>query len=270
MSSVNQRFPVLLLHGWPVTDKHWRHLIPQLERAGFTPMPATLPGLGTEADEQQSFRKADLAAWVRAWASERGLTKFALVGHDWGATVAILLAHELTDAVTALVVEEEVLPGIDVEIPLPGRDFYPTWHGLFNRAVGLAEDLVPGREAAFYGRFLRQSAGPAGLQEEALEAYIQAYSSANVLRSGLGYYRTREADLRAVQELTSSPITEVPVLALGGRYAMGSAVAEGLRPLAQNLTGHIFEESGHYPVEQEPDAVSRVILEFLTRHHPRD
>lgn len=223
-----------------------------------------------EADEHQSFSKTALANWVRERIVNRGITKLALVGHDWGATVAVLLANELGSDVTALVVEEEVLPGIEIEIPLPGSNYYPTWHGSFNRAVNLAERLVPGRESAFYGTFLTQSAGPVGLEEDMMDSYIQAYSTDNILQSGLGYYRTRADDLNAVQELMRAPLTEVPVLALGGRYAMGSAVTEGMRPLAGNVTGLVFGASGHYPVEQEPEAASHAILEFLTRYQDAD
>jgi pimeloyl-ACP methyl ester carboxylesterase len=57
--------PVVLLHGWPVTQSHWRHVLPFLRQAGFAPVPVTLPGLGISPDQTPSFRKSDLADWVR-------------------------------------------------------------------------------------------------------------------------------------------------------------------------------------------------------------
>lgn len=258
---------VVLLHGWPVTQDHWRHLLPALDAAGVTAIPLTLPGLGTPPPQHQSFRKKDIAADVRDDLSVRGISRFALVGHDWGATVAMHLAAMAPDAVTGIVIEEEILPGIDVDIPLPGADHYPSWHGPFNRKPGLAEGLVPGREAAYYGTFLRQSAGPAGLDAEIEQSYIAAYTTPGVLDAGLSYYRTRDADLADIKLLGTAQIT-TPVLALGGRYAMGDAVASGIRHVATDVTGTVLDHSGHYPVEQEPEQATGAIIEFLHRTQP--
>jgi pimeloyl-ACP methyl ester carboxylesterase len=167
--------------------------------------------------------------------------------------------------VTALVVEEEILPGIDVDIPAPGAAHYPTWHGPFNRAPGLAEQLVPGRESVYYGTFLRESAGPAGLDPAVLRSYIDAYTRDGVLEAGLGYYRTRTDDIADVMLLRENPV-RTRVLAIGGHYAMGSAIAEGLRPIATDITTTVLERSGHYPAEQEPEPVGHIITEFLRQH----
>lgn len=269
MSARSDRLPVVLLHGWPVTEAHWRHLMPRLEEAGFTAVPITLPGLGAKPDQLSRFRKVDLARWLSGVLARRGITRFALVGHDWGATVGTFLAAEQPSAVTALVVEEEILPGIDIDIPAPGSEHYPAWHGPFNRAVGLAEHLVPGRESAYYGQFLRQSAGPAGLDPDTIRAYISAYSASGVLESSLGYYRTRSDDIRDVRALVRKPVA-TPVLAIGGRFAMGSAVADGMRFVASNVTGLVADGSGHYPIEQEPEPAGLAVIQFLRQHESSD
>lgn len=256
----------VLLHGWPVTTGHWRYLIPALDAAGITAVPVTLPGLGAApASDVTDFRKAALADRVRARLAREGVTRFAIVGHDWGATVGCLIAADAPESVSALVVEEEILPGVDIEIPEAGRVHYPAWHGPFNRAPGLAEKLVPGREAAYYGTFLEQSAGPSGLDPDVLQDYIEAYGSPGVLESGLAYYRTASEDADAVRALTAQPLC-TPVLAIGGRHAMGAAVAGGMATLAADVTRLVFEQSGHYPAEQEPDSVNHAIVRFLRRH----
>ncbi|MER7251303.1 alpha/beta hydrolase [Kribbella sp. NPDC000426] len=206
----------------------------------------------------------DLADLLGNELSERGLDRFALIGHDWGASVALLLAAARPEAVNAIVIEEEILPGIDVALPAPGAEHYPAWHGPFNRTPGLAEQLVPGREDAYYGTFLRQSAGPAGLAPDTVRAYIDAYTTYDALEAGLGYYRTRADDIADVQRLQQNPI-HTPVLAIGGRYAMGTAVADGLRTLVTDITAVVLEQSGHYPAEQEPDATALAITNFLPR-----
>lgn len=258
--------PIVLLHGWPVTQTHWKNLLPLLRSEGLTPIPITLPGLGSPPGGIRNFRKSELASRLGEELTERGLTRFAVVGHDWGGTVAVFLAAAMPQAVTALVIEEEILPGIDVDIPTPGAEHYPRWHGPFNRAPGLAEQLVPGREGAYYGTFLHESAGPAGLDPAVLRSYIDEYRAEGVLQAGLGYYRARADDLADVGRLRETAI-HAPVLAIGGRYAMGSAVAEGMRPLAKDISSIVLERSGHYPVEQEPELAAQAIVEFLQQHH---
>ncbi|CAM3234276.1 alpha/beta fold hydrolase [Tsukamurella hominis] len=260
--------PVVLLHGWPVTDLHWQHLAPRLRDAEFEPLAITLPGLGTRNDGTCDFRKSALAARVRDRLAADGIARCAVIGHDWGGTVAVHLAAAAPETVAALIVEEEVLPGIDVAVPSPGSEHYPDWHGAFNRAPGLAESLVPGREDAFYGAFLRESAGPAGLDPAVLDAYVDAYRPTDVHVAGLAHYRTRADDLADVDEFRTDPI-RTPVLAIGGRFAMGAAVAEGLRPVASDVRSVVLEESGHYPAEQEPERTAEVVIDFLRRHGDR-
>ncbi|AXE24101.1 alpha/beta hydrolase [Streptomyces globosus] len=256
----------VLLHGWPVTTGHWRHLVPALEAAGVTTIPVTLPGLGAApAPDVNDYRKAALAERVRTRLAREGVTRYAVVGHDWGATVGYLMAAAAPESVSALVVEEEILPGVDVEIPPAGRSHYPAWHGPFNRAPGLAEQLVPGREGAYYGAFLQQSAGPAGLDPDVLHAYVEAYSAPGVLDAGLAYYRTRAEDVDDIGALARRPVS-TPVLAIGGRHAMGTAVAAGLAGLAADVTPLVCEQSGHYPAEQEPERVNEAVAQFLHQH----
>lgn len=257
---------VVLLHGWPVTQKHWRHLLPALSRAGFACLPLSLPGLGTPAAVPEDFRKTSLAGWVIDAVEAAGVDRFALIGHDWGATVAAHVASLRPDSVPALVVEEEVLPGVAVELASPGADHYPSWHGPFNRVPGLGERLVPGNEAAYYGTFLMQSAGPEGLADEVMSDYVAAYSTPGVIEPSLAYYRTRTEDIADTKRLIDTPIM-TPVLAMGGRFAMADAVEAGMRHIANDVIGTVSEVAGHYPAEQEPEKSARAITAFLLRHH---
>ena len=110
MSGSSSGWPVVLLHGWPVTEKHWQGLLPRLRGSGFAPISVALPGLGKPAESAASFRKSDLADRLGDDLNKRGLTRFSLVGHDWGGSVAIFLAAAMPQAVNAIVIEEEILP----------------------------------------------------------------------------------------------------------------------------------------------------------------
>lgn len=253
---------VVLLHGWPVTALHWRTTVPALQHAGFRTLTVTLRGLGGVSEGGGNFEKTTLAEEVCSLMEQLHIARYALLGHDWGGTVAYLLAADHPDRVWALAVEEEILPGIDVHIPAPGNQHYPDWHGPFNRAQGLAESLVPGREDDYYGAFLRASAGPAGLEPSAEAAYLQAYRRPGQLQDSLAYYRTRPADREAVA-VRSARLLELPVLAIGGEYGMGTAVADGLKRVGRSVSPVRIDGAGHYPAEQAPAGVNAALLGFL-------
>ncbi len=255
----------VLIHGWPVTAYHWRHTAPTLVDAGLRVIAVELRGLGGTSYGPGSFDKETLAAEVVRLLDRTDISEFAVVGHDWGGTVGYLLAADLPDRVRALVVEEEMLPGIDIAIPDPGRRYYPTWHGPFNRAQGLAEVLVPGREDAYYGSFLSQSAGPHPLPDDAMQAYLTAYRAPSSLTASLGYYRTRQADIDAVRRRMHTPLA-IPVLTVGGEFGMGRAVFDCFLSVAGRVEHRQVDGAGHYPAEQRPVPLNGEVARFLGHH----
>jgi pimeloyl-ACP methyl ester carboxylesterase len=259
------RAPVaVLLHGWPVTSYHWRHLQPRLDQGGLVTLVGSPPGLGVRPPPGTRFDKRAIAASLAEWLEANDVTAAVLIGHDWGGTIAWMLAAQRPDLVSALVIEEEIFPGIDAAIPEPGASVYPSWHGPFNRAVGLAEALVPGREDAYFGQFLGESAGPGGLPPDAVAEYLAAYRPAHGLGASLSYYRTRAQDIQDVAELRGAR-RALPVLAIGGHFGMGHAVAAGARQVSDNVHALVLPRSGHYPAEQEPSEFSAAVLRFTAR-----
>jgi pimeloyl-ACP methyl ester carboxylesterase len=245
-----------------VTAIHGRHTIPALVAAGFRAIAVELPGLGGLSSTHGPFDKETLARHVIRLADHLGLDRFAIVGHDWGGTVGYLVAADAPDRVAALAVEEEMLPGIPAVVPEPGASHYPRWHGPFLRAPRLAEALVPGREAAFFGTFLRQSAGPEPLDVEAVNAYLEAYRSPAALEATLGYYRTAAEDGDAVRRRAGTPLP-MPVLTIGGEFGMGRGVADSFGAVASHVKHLQVAGAGHYPAEQRPTEVNEALVDFL-------
>lgn len=253
---------LVLIHGWPVTDFHWRKIKPQLTNKGFRTISITPRGLGQGSSGNGDFDKLTIAMELSETLDKLSVKDFAVIGHDWGGTLGYLMAVKNKEKCWALVVEEEIFPGVDVEIPEPGSNYYPDWHGPFNRAEGLGEVLLPGSERVYYGTFLRQSAGKNPLDEVALERYLAGYESKSQIDPSLGYYRTRKKDIADVYQSRLDRLN-IPILALGGEYGMGSAVESGLRDFGKDISSSIIPNSGHYPSEQEPELVLKTLVPFL-------
>jgi pimeloyl-ACP methyl ester carboxylesterase len=250
---------VVLLHGWPVCSHHWRHLAGSLESSGFRALAIDLKGLGESTSGNGAFEKAEIAQELLRLIPEN---KFSLVGHDWGGSIAIAMAALQRDRVCCLIIEEEMPPGIGVALRGEGSLRYPTWHGDFHRVPGLAESLIRGREDRYIGFFLDLRADPSSLAPEDREHFLRHYRSEATTSSMLAYYRSREADAKFFSALEQAKLA-LPVLAVGGKFAMGSSVAHSARKIAMQVSEQVFQHSAHYPAEEEPREFNRRVESFL-------
>lgn len=98
---------VVLLHGFPDTRSLWRHQIPALTAAGYRAVAPDLRGRGgseTPAGVENYFAPLILQD-VTGIMDELDIERAHIVGHDWGAVIAWLLASfepERVASVTAL------------------------------------------------------------------------------------------------------------------------------------------------------------------------
>ncbi|WP_375389961.1 alpha/beta fold hydrolase [uncultured Amnibacterium sp.] len=252
---------VVLLHGWPVTALHWRHVVPVLLRAGYRTIEVEARGLGEDSTGRGDHAKATLAREVLAALDAIAVRRFAVLGHDVGATIALLMAAQQPDRVAAIAVEEEVPPGI--EVAEPGSTSYPSWHRpLFTAPEGVAERLLAGRLDATVDAYLGGSSGPAGLDFDAHVNYMSAYASDARLASTLALYRAEPEDASAVRRAVRRRLP-MPGLAIAGRFGRGSQVAEALSHSVARVHSVVVHDAGHYPAEEAPDAVNGALIPFL-------
>lgn len=252
--------PLVLLHGWPVTWYHWRRVLPALAERHLVVAP-DLRGLGDSERAAGGYDKQNLAADVAALLDVLDVRDYALVGHDFGGSVACALAAAHRDRVTHLVVEEVLLPGCPAPASLLGGR-YPRWHGGFHATPGLPEALITGRELEYLRFFWSLTADGTELPPDAVHEFARTYLSPGTLRAGLAYYRTARADAVANSRLGGDPLV-VPTLAIGGEAAMGRAVEASVRRVCKRVTGVVLDACGHYPAQERPEAFADLVTRFL-------
>ncbi|WP_375401408.1 alpha/beta fold hydrolase [uncultured Amnibacterium sp.] len=259
---------IVLLHGWPVTSLHWRHLIPPLNRAGYRTLAIELRGLGGTSTGPAAGSAADshakplLAREVIAVLDALGVRRTVLIGHGMGGTVAALMAAAQPARTVALVLEEAVPAGLAVPLP-PPAPHRPDWHVALLRAPhGVAEALLPGRFDVLVDAVLTAAAGPAGLDFDAHLAYVSAYRGDDRLAATLGLFRSEAEDTAAIRAAARRR-TRIPGLAIGGRFGFGGATTEALARLVAGARGLLVPDAGAYPVEQAPDATASALIQFL-------
>lgn len=95
--------PVLLLHGWPSTVWEFHELVPLLRDSAQVVVPS-LPGYGFSFSAgQRRFGIVDCADAIHALMTDvLGHSTYYVVGGDWGASIAVRLAHVYPDSVAGL------------------------------------------------------------------------------------------------------------------------------------------------------------------------
>ena len=98
----NGRPPLMLIHGWGGSSRHWQHTPDHLAdvRALYA---LDLPGHGQTPARRGATGAQEQAQLVIAFADHLGLERFDLNGHSWGAAVAILVAAHWPERVARLV-----------------------------------------------------------------------------------------------------------------------------------------------------------------------
>jgi pimeloyl-ACP methyl ester carboxylesterase len=82
------------------------------------------------------------------------------------------------------------------------------------------------------------------------------------LRGGFGYYRAIFEDI-AQNRAHAAKRLAMKVLAIGGAGGLGGLMEQMMRGVADDVTGMVIEDCGHYLPEEAPGAVTERLLAFL-------
>jgi pimeloyl-ACP methyl ester carboxylesterase len=253
--------PVVLVHGWPSTWYEWRRVMPLL--AGHRVIAPDLRGLGDSSRPVAGYDKKTIAADLWALLSGAlGLTRWHLVGHDWGGPVAFALAAAHPEAIRTLSIVDVTLPGIGPDISQGGK----RWHHAFHMTPDLPEALVHGRERAYLTWFYESFSWQRGVFDAAdIDEYLRTYTQPGALRAGFALYRNIPNDIADNRALLGAGLRlKMPVLAVGGgreeARGRGREPEASLKEIADDVTGAVVADCGHFVPEERPEELAALLL----------
>jgi pimeloyl-ACP methyl ester carboxylesterase len=251
---------VLLLHGFPDSWRLWRNQIPALVDAGFRVVAPDLRGFG------DSDRPEDVDAYgLQAVIGDLGeildvleIERAHVVGHDWGAAVAWVMAALLPQRVHRLAV---LSVGHPAEFRSAGvRQREMSWYMLLFQFEGVAEEALQRDDWRLLRELLRGDGD--------IDRYIADLSRPGALTAGLNWYR---ANIPPEALFSGSPVTLPPVACptLGiwssGDHYLSEDLMVGSEKHVQGPWRYArIEGCSHWIPLDAPGELNALLVEFLT------
>lgn len=255
--------PLFVLHGGPGFDHRYLRISPAWEELGagrpvvFYDQRGT--GQSSEIEEGDACTLADQLADLEALREHLGYDRIDVLGHSWGGFLGMAYTARRPERVRRLIVVDSAAPKLE-------------------DTVFLFEHIFPETEA-------KRKAVAFGVEwgdEDAVQADIAAYMSmlcysaekrdALLARVDPTTYR-RHVNLAVWQDARRFDLNpeiakfRQPTLVITGRYDINVApsVAYGIHRAIPDSRLAVFEESGHLPFYEEPEAFVRVVEGFLSK-----
>ena len=250
---------VLLLHGYGETGDMWAPLAARLARNHKVIVP-DLRGLGLSSRPAGGYDKKTQAEDMAGLLDALKIDKVDLVTHDIGNMVGYAFAAQHPDRVKKFVIIDAPLPGIG-----PWDDIvrsHALWHFSFYGPD--AERLVKGRERIYLDRFWNEfSADPKKFDEASRKHYAQLYAAAGAMHAGFEQFKAFDQDAADNKAFVAKGMLTMPVLAIGGEKSFGSMMGTVMRAAATNVQTAVVPNSGHWVMEENPEATMKLIEDFL-------
>jgi pimeloyl-ACP methyl ester carboxylesterase len=270
---------VLCLHGFPDYRRSYRLQMPALAKAGFRAVAPSLRGYEPSSQPpDHDYHVVRMAEDVVGWIDSLGADRVHLVGHDWGAIIAYAaaaLAPERLYSLTTLAVPD--LGGLlrHKSLRIIPRQFRRSWYILFFQLPWLPEAVLQLRDGALIDKLWRDWSPGWTPPARELEIVKTALSQPGVREATLAYYRSlfsagRQA--RHTLKLHMRPIL-TPTLAITGEQdgCIDTRLYEDTMQAHEFPGGLSIERvagAGHFPHQERPDEVNRMLLAWLEQHTP--
>lgn len=248
--------PVLLLHGFPETSLSWSSVAPLLAAAGLRVVAPDQRGYspGARPTDVASYATGLLADDVLGLADALGIGSFHLVGHDWGAAVAWVVAANAAERVTSLTAVS--VPHLAAWSAALRDDPDQRERGAYiqlMRQEGVAEEVLLADGAAAMRGVYGGAVSP-----DQVDAYVAQLSEPGALTAALGWYRAMDSST------TTLPAVQVPttfVWSDGDDYIGRVPAEECGDHVAADYRFLELAGVSHWVPEEAPETLAQAVLD---------
>jgi epoxide hydrolase 4 len=261
---------VLLLHGFPEFWYSWRHQLDALGKQ-FHVVAPDMRGynLSDKPTRVEDYRVDVIVRDVIGLIDHFGATRAAVVGHDWGATVAWAAAQQYPHRVSKLAVMQ-VPPAAVWRANMSARQVLRSWYMFLFQLPRLPEWMISRKNMAAIDRTFTDSVIRKGSFTAAeIENYKEALRQPGALTSAVNYYRANIGRLasRGSKSTSSNEKTQVPTLFIFAEQDF-AILPETVRGVADHVDAPFRElrikDSGHWVQNEAAEEVNNALIDFLS------
>ena len=247
--------PAVLLHGFPERGSSWDAVAPLLHERGFRTLAPDQRGYspGARPRRRRDYRLACLAGDVEALAAQVG-RPVHLVGHDWGASVAWLVAARSPGQVRSLTAVSVPPAMAFVRSLVTSDQLLRSWYMLLFQLPRVPE-LLASRPGGRFDQGLRA----AGMTEAEVARCRREIVEYGALPGALGWYR---AQFLLDPSMSASRVRIPTTLAWSdGDVAVGRKGVD-LTPdyVDAPYALEVLEGVTHWIPTQAPERLARIVL----------
>jgi pimeloyl-ACP methyl ester carboxylesterase len=251
--------PVLLLHGFPDSSYLWRHQIEALTAAGMRCIAPDLRGRGkSERPESvEAYGVRHSVADAVAILDQLEIERAHVVGHDFGALVAWLVATAHPERVDKLVAMSVGHPSTFAKRTMRQRE--ASWYQLLFQFEGLAEELLQRDDWRLFREWLRDDGDT--------DRYIEELSQPGALTAGLNWYRANLHPKRELEPRPPLPPIQADTLGIwssGDHYLTEDRMVASGEFVAGAWRYERIEDASHWMQVDEPERVNALLVGFLS------
>jgi pimeloyl-ACP methyl ester carboxylesterase len=250
---------VFMLHGFGTTGDMWAPLAAALV-SDHTVVVPDLRGLGLSSKPSGGYDKKTQSRDVAGVMDTLDVPQADFVTHDIGNMVGYAFAATSPDRVTRFVPIDAPIPGIGPweQIVQDPR----MWQ--FGFGGPDMERLVAGRERIYLDRFWNEfSLDPKRFDGAHRQHYAALYAMPGAIRAGFAQFAAFGQDAIDNKAYLAKRKLSMPVLAIGGEASFGSMMATVMRFAATDVQEAIVPDSGHWIMEENPSATTKLVTDFL-------
>ncbi len=258
--------PVVLLHGFPEFWYGWRKQIPALTQAGCRVIVPDQRGynLSDKPKGVRAYRVETLVEDIAGLINALEYQKVNLVGHDWGALVAWMLAIKHPGRLRRLGILNVPHPTVmNRFLRCDPEQMRRSLYALYFQLPWLPELSLRLGHWGVAARAVRKSALPQAFTDEDIQKYKEAWSQPGAMTSMLNWYR---AAARYRPPIKDDLRVRVPTMILWGVKDVALTYRMARPSLDYCAKGNLifFPEATHWLQHEEADEVNRHLVSFIS------
>jgi pimeloyl-ACP methyl ester carboxylesterase len=257
---------VVLLHGFPEFWYSWRRQIADLS-GEYTVVAPDMRGynLSDKPPRVEDYQIDNLADDVIGLIGHLGFANAAVVGHDWGASVAWSIARKHPEYVWKLCAMQ-VPPMAVWKKNQTVKQFLASWYMFFFQIPALPEWLLSRNDFKMLAEALKNStAEPDVFTDEDIAEYKKSWRESQALTPALNYYRANIIKRLFGKDAEEEKI-KVPTLFIYGEKDT-AVLPETVAGVGEYVDAPFSEiripDAGHWVQQEAAEIVTDSLREFL-------